>query len=336
MVENSISHLPSPKNDGISDAPMQTSLNDELDRVENRLGKLGLGLNGEVFDIFRDLDDIDARLQVLLEQGHPMKSEQAQFDSICKTIKKDPGLFLREMGGIKELEIERTKIEPDPSRWWWYLDRVLAEKRRAAFKRQAVIVGIVALALGVFVIVYQLFLTPDPKVIAVLDARNNAETQVSKGNFDAAILEIDRGLVKDSGSAELLVFKGVLYDAKGQPELSKPIYAQAEKLVGDQESFYLMRAQFYQTVGMLDASITDMKTLIQANPKSARAYLVLGTSYEKKGDISGGLSAYETASQIGTEVDDTLTVAEARVKLGMLMQSAQMKAEDALVPTAIK
>lgn len=305
-----------------SDMPSITSnnLSDLLDQIENIQGRIGLGIGKKGLDLLILCDRCSERFSQLEQQGVEVRAEKAQFEHITETYRKQAGQFLRDAGGLKALEPLRSTTNPPEENWWWWPERIVAEQRLVSLKgflRHALIVAAVLL---VVVVAYQVFLKPDPKTIAVLNAGQNAQQSMSEGDQAQALADVEKGLAVSPQDPDLLILKGsILSLDESKASDSKAAFDLAEKVINDRELYYMSRAQTYYIIGQVERSKADIQTAIEINPKSAKAYLILGQDLETSGDQQGAYAAYQKASDYGG--NDATTVAQARIKMGMLLQS---------------
>lgn len=180
---------------------------------------------------------------------------------------------------------------------------------------------IAAVVIGFAVLIYRLFLTPDPKVIAVMNAQQSVERYFAENDLDQALIEVDKGLTEVPDSAELLIFKATILEAMGKTDESAAIYTQAQSILQNAEIFTLTRAQVYLMMNNPAATSSLLEQYILEDPMSPKAFLLLGTAYEAQHDQLRAIDAYERASTVGNETEDPATVAQARLKLAMLMQA---------------
>lgn len=297
------------------------NLNDLLDTIENKLGRLSFGLGSDAFSILEDLDAAKKRLDQANLQGTDTRAETAQFESICAALRKDAGQFLRQVGGPGGLAAQRAKANPPEDHWWWYLDEVFVQSRKQSLLTGVRTLMIAAVVIGVAVLIYRLFLTPDPKVIAVMNAQQSIERNFAENDLDQALIEVDKGLEAVPDSAELLIYKAAILEEMGNTEDSDTIYAQAQSIIKNPEIFALSRAQVYLMMNKPTAASSLLEQYILEDSMSAKAFLLLGTAYEAQNDQLRAIDAYERASTVGNETEDSATVAQARIKLAMLMQS---------------
>jgi tetratricopeptide (TPR) repeat protein len=97
-----------------------------------------------------------------------------------------------------------------------------------------------------------------------------------------------------------------------------------------------MSAQNYSNLFQPVLAQANSEAAIEINPQSAYAYLILGQALEDQRDQVGAYQAYEKASALGNETEDPTITAQARMKLGILMQSMSMNnlsGDQTLTPT---
>jgi len=296
------------------------SIETKLDEVENILGRLSFGVGRQALEILGVLDQARQRIEDLSARDAAPRAERAQFESVCATLRNEGREFLKQIGGVEVLKVERAKVLPPRENWWWYLDEELAESQRQSFTRSLRSIGIAIIVIAVAAIVYRVFFSPDPQVIAVVDAQQNADLSLSEGELEVALSSIDLGLEKVPDSAELLLYKAVILHELGRADEAQPYFARAEELMADAEVFGLSQAQILNMMNKPQEAVDLLQKLILDFPTSARAYLLLGQAYEVMGNQKDALDAYEMASSVGEQSGDSTTTAQARIKMGMLMQ----------------
>lgn len=300
---------------------MNQTLSDQLDQIEAQLGKIGPGFGKQTFELLKQLDSASDRICVLTEQGVPPKAETAQFDAIQATLRKEAPLLLREMGGAEVLQKEREKFQIAPEASWWFLDEYVARNKRASMKQGILTLGLFAGVLIILVVVYQIFLKPDPIVIAGLQAQQDAQQALAEGDIDLALQKLADGLEVAVDDPDLLVLKGILLRQLGKEEEALTFEERAKSVIGDEELFFLYRAQAHMANGFFELAILDTEWAISINPNSARGYLLKGQSLEQLGDLQRAYEAYQEASRLGDETQDDTTSAQARILMGYLLQA---------------
>ena len=296
------------------------NLSEILDQIEKIQGKIGLGAGSKALEMLVLLDRSAERFSGLADLGREVKAEQAQFEHVVITFRKQAGKFLGEVGGVREIEILRATIHPPESNWWWWPERIVAAQRRHSLLDTLRKVGITAAVLLVLVIAYQLFFKPDPKTIAVLNANQDAQQSFIDGDPVKALAEVEKGLVISPDDSDLLILKACILSLNNSTAgEAQVIFSRAEGIMQNREYYFMTRAQTYYMLGKLDRAKTDAQAVIGENSKSARGYLILGQVLESQRDQQGAYECYQQASDLAG--DDAPIAAQARIKMGMLMQS---------------
>jgi len=192
---------------------------------------------------------------------------------------------LRERGA--QLAPEHTRMTS--------IEEQLRSKRRQ-------IVGI--LILGVLIAAYQLFLAPDKATQQRMTHELAAEEALGAQDFTTALEEVDMALTLAPGDSDLLTLKGVALALSGQQAESERVFEQAVEAAGDLEAFHVARARYFLA--------------IEANPKSAMAYLQMGNAYAELGRVPEAAESYERAAALAREAGETQLEAMARVQLAYL------------------
>ncbi|HMN59230.1 MAG TPA: tetratricopeptide repeat protein [Anaerolinea sp.] len=296
------------------------NLESQLDEAEKILGRLSFGVGVGAFQVLELLDLAKQRLDQLSTHESSPRAERAQFEAVCATLRKEGREFLKQIGGVNALRARREASQPPRENWWWYLDEELGSAQRLSMLRTLRSAGIALVVILVAVVVYRVVFSPDPKVIAVVDAQQNADLQLNDGKLEDALTTIDAGLGKVPDSPDLLVYKAVILQELGRTAEAQPIFDQAQKLVNDQEVFLLTQAQILNMMNRPQKAVDLMLGLLKDYPDSGRGYLLLGQAYELMGNQQDALSSYSQAAAVGEANGDSTTTAQARIKMAMLMQ----------------
>lgn len=304
-----------------ADAQDQRSLSDLLDSIEARLGKSALTSRSNVLTLFRDLDAVAVRISDRNAQNLPTRPEEAQFNAIQAQLRKESRRMLRTIGGNPALIDERNQVRPPDTHWWWFLDAYLHEERKKAVRRLVRMGAIGVIVLIVLAVVYQLFLKPDPLVVAEFEAENQSKILAGQGDLNGALTVIADALKIVPESGNLYVIQGVVFELLEKPDEAEKSFSKSEELLGTREIYVLVRSQTEMELGRPIVAFDLLTAYLQENANSAKSYLLLGQANELLGKRADAVQAYEMASTVGNETDDATTVAQARIKLGMLMQS---------------
>ncbi len=294
---------------------------ERLDRVESRLGGLEkAGLGADPLEIPDLLDQSSVISDELERDGKLAPEEAARFESIQAQLRGKAAVFLRAIGGARALKEARLVRNPEPARWWWFLDQILAKKRLRQGKHLIKGALILFAALALLGILYRAFLAPSPQEQALYRSESMAESLIAAGDLNGALQEVENALLISPADPDLLVRKGVLLQSLGKQALADEAYKQAEAALNDRKLFLLMRGQDFMRVGKIEAGVADAKEALGIDPDSPEAYLMLGQAYELLENFGDALQAYEKASSLASEQDRPELTALARVRLAYLMQ----------------
>lgn len=299
----------------------ETTVSAELDRLEVPAGKIGLVDAAQALELIKDLDAVYDRIQEMEPGLKSRRLAQTQFDGIVARLHAEAAQFLRDLGGAEVLRQERERRNPPEERTWWYIDVHLANKRKAMLKRGLVIGGITLAVLAALLVIYNTFLAPDPTVAAIYAHENAARDRLLEGEWQAAAEEVDQALAIDPQEPSILVLKGVIQDALGEPEAAAETYALAEQILGSRENLLILRGQAYMYASMTEKSLADAEEAIKINPNSAQGYLMRGQAHEMLGDFEAAADDYDLAFAAAEKTGQTELAAIARTRLAMLIQS---------------
>jgi tetratricopeptide (TPR) repeat protein len=303
-------------------------LRHQLDELEAKLGRLGYGLGREALTILPLFDAVSATMASFQAEGQSMRAEWARLETASAALRRKATVFLREIGGTRALQGARRTHQPLPANWWWFLDQVVADKRRAQLRQLLMTAaGTVGVLLLLFAL-YQRFLAPDPATRARLEHEQAAENLVLEGDLATALSEVDQALAIAPGDPSLLIFKGGLQQALGQKAAAEETFSQAEAAFGDRETFLLARGQMYLRLDQAQAALSDAEAAIQLNPESASGYLLLGRANEWLENYQQAIAAYEQAATLADAQGNSQIAAIARVNMGVLMQRLPLQQEE--------
>jgi tetratricopeptide (TPR) repeat protein len=296
-------------------------LNARLDELDVLVSKLGSERGKKVIEILYAMDAIDSYMQELRQAGSALQAEESQFETSCAILRKRPGDFLRALGGSAVLAEERRKRNPPKTAWWWYLDELQARQRRSGLKRVTITVVLSLVVLALLAVIYQRFFAPSPEVVARYEALNQSTNLAGEGKVAEAQAALQKGLALLPDDPDLLVMAGVLQQMQADQQAAAT-YARAKAKYANPEDFYLTRAEDLLSVGQNDLALADCQEIVGANPKSAIGFYLLGSVQEAQKNTGSALTSYQKAIDLADAQGLTNLVAEARVKMGYLLQAA--------------
>jgi hypothetical protein len=308
----------SPKNGQNAD-PFIGTIGDDLDRLEAKTGRIGMNTAEQAFSILHKLDEIYERMQAV-ENEQSRRIAETQFEGVTTKINKEGSLFIRDLGGAAALRKAREQVKPPEGHWWWYLDNVLGDRRRASFRRNMIGLAMIAGALLVLGVIYQLFLAPDPAVAARYGHEQSARDLMMSGNIEAALEEVDKGLSYEAQDPTLLTQRGVLLESLGRDAEAQQAFLQAEKGFDRREDFLVTRGQAYSMVSEMEKGMADAQEAIDLDPDFAQAHLLSGQINELTQNPQQAMIDYDNAFAAAEKSKQFELAALARTRTAMLMQ----------------
>jgi len=299
----------------------QKSVSESLDQLEIDVSKLGQGMGVKAEEILYGLDAIKARLDELETQGRTAKSEEAQFEFVTNTLKKNSRVFLKEIGGANTLKALRIERQPDQKAWWWFLDEIQSKELRANLKKSLIWLGGIIVVLIILYLVYQRFLAPSPATLAAMTDETDIENSLVSGDLTGALTKANQGLTIVPNDVTLLFLKGITQIKLGQTADGTQTLTQAETLSGNQETYLLQRALIYIRSGDFKSALGDAQAIIVNNPQSAEGYFYEGMAYENLNENQNAYNAFDTAQNLADAQGKTALVATVRFDMGLLLQS---------------
>jgi tetratricopeptide (TPR) repeat protein len=297
------------------------SLNDLLDKIDNNLGKLEEGMSVDPRQILYEMDEASVRLKNSVTQEHPLKSEEAQFEYIGKTLQKYARLFIRTIGGPAVLITLRAQRTPPAENWWWYIDQWLDQKRSSAIRKFVITTGIVVIVFASLVFVYQRFLAPSKVVQQKYDSISNAQQLMATGDYANALSQINLALSSSPNDTDLLIYKGVLLMKLGQQDEANTVFDQADKILNNHETLLITRTLFYLQADDPQSAMVSAQEVIKYDPKSAEGYFYLGKSQELLGDQTTALNNYNQAFTLADAQGKSELAATIKISMAMMLQS---------------
>ncbi|MCK5706856.1 MAG: tetratricopeptide repeat protein [Candidatus Aureabacteria bacterium] len=134
---------------------------------------------------------------------------------------------------------------------------------------------------------------------AVLNSRGNAYK--ANGNFDAAILDLEKAIEINPKFAEAYNNRGIAYYNKGNTDEAISSFNKSIEIDPRNVDAYSNRGIAYDGKGKPDEAISDFNKSIEIDPEFANAYYGRGVAYDNKGKSDEAISDYDKAIEIDPE-----------------------------------
>lgn len=295
------------------------AVSENLDRLEVLVGKIGMNTSEQSIQILIGLDTALENIGYL-EGKISHKTAESQFEDICSQLRSHARQFIKDLGGFSVLREHREQIQPPKENWWWYLDELLDKARKARFRHSIFGLTGVILALGLVILVYNLFLAPDPITVAVYTAEQTTRDLMMKSDLDGALIEVEKGLEAAPSEGSLLTLKAIILEEQKKPELSAQFMDAAAKVFLSEEEFLQTRGQAYMLVGRYEKALADVAEMLSKNPQSAEAYLLSGQIHELKQDYSKAFEDFGTAFDLADAQNKNHLAGIARIRMASMLE----------------
>jgi tetratricopeptide (TPR) repeat protein len=289
-----------------------------LERAENLVTNLE-GAGTEALQLLHNLDYVSDQLDHLRETSDiDLRAEATLFETIQRQLDRRGGRFLAEVGDA--LYEERNAVQPAEDHWWWFIDEVIADRRKSRLQRVFTRVGIAVAVLLIGWLAYEQFLAPAPNVREAMRASASAEMLVQEGDLEAALEEFETAVALHPEDADSWVWIGVLRQELDQSEQAEEAFQRAQELSKDMVLFLRARARVYMFIGDLEAAEADANRAVEMNPESGHGYLIRANVAAEQGRFDEALEDLERADQLAREAGDVRLEALARTQRAMMMQ----------------
>jgi tetratricopeptide (TPR) repeat protein len=280
------------------------------------------GSGAEALSLLKLLDEIKDLMQRLEERGADLEPEKVRMQTVEGLLRSKVPILLKEMRAVGGLDQARQEVSPDESRWWWYLDRQVAEQRRGTMRRWLTIGGVAVAILVALGGAYSVFFAPSPEARERHEHLTRAEDFREDGDLAAALAEYEAARALAPDEPEIHLWLGVLYGEEGREDKAAAAFATARKLLGNEVEFLVRRGMIYAQMDKVEATLTDASAATALDPKSAMAHFLLGGAYEAQEKIPEALEEFERAAELADQAGNNTLVAQARMRAGMLLQRA--------------
>jgi len=280
------------------------------------------GSGAQALSFLKLLDEIKALMEYLEARGADLRPERTRMRTVESLLRSKANVLVKEVKAVGGLARARQEVKPDESRWWWYLDREVAERRWRKMLRWLAIGSAVAVLLVAGVLAYRTFLAPSPEEQMLQRHLARAAQLHEEGDLAGALAEYEAARALAPDEPEICLWLGVLYEAEGRDEEAAAAFARARELIGDEVEFLVQRGMIYGQAGKLEAALADAKAALALDPESATAHFLLGSAYEAQGDLSKAVKEFEKAAQLAQQAGNSALSVQARMRAAMLLQKA--------------
>jgi tetratricopeptide (TPR) repeat protein len=288
-----------------------------LDRAERLVSNLR-GAGPRVLELLHLLDQAADALAELEEAGVDVRAERVRFETVQRQLRHRQGSFLAEAG--MAFQQERSAIQPDRTRWWWFIDETVSRERVRRVRRWLVGILLGALLLSAAWLAYDRFVAPSPEVRQAFQYSADGEALVEEGDLREALAEFEAAAALTPDNPELWLWQGVIHFELNEVDEAQVAFETARSLYETDFDFLLDRGMIYLRAGDLDAASADVERAILENPESGRAYYLRAGVATQRGEYAAAVADLEWAAELARAAGDTRLEAAARAQRAMVIQ----------------
>lgn len=291
-------------------------LRETLTHLEERLVRIREMEPDQAAAFLHDLDRVDGLIKQLAETGLELRAEQGRFSTVQARVLQRAGSLLKAVGGPAELA--RLRPGQPGENWWWSIDQTVANRRKQARRRLAVILGLLLAVFGGVIVAFRTVLAPSPEALARVEAENAAFAALDDGDYEAALAALEKGLQVTGDDPGLLVMRGVVLRSMGETDEAEQSFDRVLATIDDPLYFYLARGQVELRLNQPENTEADARAALALDETSARAWLLLGQALELQDQRFQALMAYERAGNLAMDSGDNEAYVIARMAMARL------------------
>lgn len=301
-------------------------MRDHLETLESRVFFLPQRDRPFILDYLAEMDAAWQLCELLSTSGASEAGEALRFHTLQKQVQARAAAILKILGGPAALKWVRPPDASPTRQPWWFVDRVVAQRRAERWKLVTKIAAAIAVVVLVIVVLFNTLLKPDPAVVLRIQYYNDALTLAAEHrDHISALTEIEQALTVAPDNVELLVFKGVLLAQLNRTAEAEMLFEQATDLAGKREQVLFLRGQLLWQLNHLEAALALAQEAIAINPEYAEAWFLAGQVYMGLGQTPEAYETLSTVADLARAQDNDPLYVMAKINLAHLSQGAGLE-----------
>lgn len=302
------------------------TISELIDQAEVHLAKLDGSPNPSGVNTLLLLDKIYQQISLnpqLLEEI----TLSTRYEYIFNQVRKSASLILASFNNIEHLSVEREKHQVNQERWWWYPERILAQRKKTIISKVVRSISIIFILFLVLFLIYNKFVAPPPEVRLRLDHEATVDTFIDNCEYGQALNSVNEALLLYPDYPQFWIKKGILEKIQGDQSSSADAFNQASTLI-PREEFLLLRSNAYILFGLNEELLADASEIVQNNPQSAEGYFFQAFAFENLNRVREARDAYEIAFSLAEDQNKSQLAATIKVKQALFLQMFPLPAKE--------
>lgn len=148
-----------------------------------------------------------------------------------------------------------------------------------------------------------------------------AEDLQNVGQFDGAIVLLEKGLEREPNRVDLLEELAFAYSANKDPMLAAMSFMRIAELVPDQPEYLIYAANSMTEAGDTVGAVGVYEQYLAINSTDRAVWLILAGMQKQKGNLGGALEAFLAAEKVQESASQEIAIAELYLQAKNLVQA---------------
>ena len=170
-------------------------------------------------------------------------------------------------------------------------------------------------------LIYQIFLAPDPITIQRYNLEIAADQAMQDGNYQAALEKLLAAQNISPNDGSILVQLGIIEEKLGDSAKSMEYFGSAQQAIGNPEQYFLFRGETRLKIGDFAGARLEALQVVKINSESAEGHFLLARSCTLLNRPNEAIEAFQTASELANKQGKQELNASIRVTMAMYMQN---------------
>lgn len=308
-------------------------MRDLLDKAE----RLVVQVDGSnIAELLTLLDTLEATLAAFEGEGIDLRAEHTRWDSLLARLDSNPDNLLRAaavVGGLPKLRAQRQSPPAGEESFWWRLDEIVAQRRRANLRRVlTTVVGLVAV-IALLLWSVETFFPPDPDAVLMVETTSRIDQLIMAENWAEALALVQTTRQQLPQQPELILWEVVFQERLGDSAAAATALQEAQTVLADRPAdLWITLGNNRLRVGDIAGAVLAADQALAIAPTEPQVTFLLGGIAEAQGNIPAAIDYFDQTFTLAQATNPQLAVI-ARVRMGNLLQSPAAFESPVATPT---